>query len=181
MACACDAQVSRRVMQYTSTRRRVTTVTTGMRWRHRWRPRRKTRSWKATQRSTNSSSRSTLMAAKRLAVPWTSPSWVFVCFHRDPVIPCGIPGLQNAESRVRDWENQSGIAMPSWSYVSEDNFWMKWLFTYSLTSLSRPSLSRQPRLSPPDASEQIFQHVVYLIKSPPSHLALARWYRERPM
>jgi len=45
---------------------------------------------------------------------------------------------------------------------------MSGIFIYSLTSLSC--------LSPSVASEQIFQHAVYLIKSPPSHLA--KWWRD---
>ena len=45
---------------------------------------------------------------------------------------------------------------------------------YSLTSLSRPSISHQTRFSPTVAVERMFQHSIYLIKSPPSHLALAK-------
>jgi len=42
---------------------------------------------------------------------------------------------------------------------------------YSLTSLSL-----QPRFSPPVATGRIFFHVIYLINSPPSRLALANWW-----
>jgi len=49
---------------------------------------------------------------------------------------------------------------------------------YSLTSLSRPSISRQTRFSPTVAVERIFQHSIYLIKSPPSHLALAKSWND---
>jgi len=48
--------------------------------------------------------------------------------------------------------------------------------TYSLASLSRPPLSRQPRFSPPVAAGWIFFHVIYLINSPPSRLALTNWW-----
>jgi len=56
------------------------------------------------------------------------------------------------------------------------------LFTfYSLTSLSRPSISRQTHFSPTVAVERIFQHSIYLIKWPPSHLDLVkRWNDNDP-
>ena len=45
---------------------------------------------------------------------------------------------------------------------------------YSLNSLSRPSISRRNRFSPTVAVERIFSHSIYLTKSPPSRLALAK-------
>jgi len=42
---------------------------------------------------------------------------------------------------------------------------------YSLTSLSH-----QPRFSPPVATGRIFFHVMYLVNSSPSRLALANWW-----
>jgi len=48
--------------------------------------------------------------------------------------------------------------------------------TYSLTSLSRPPLSRQPRFSSTVATGRIFFHVTYLVNLPPSRLALANWW-----
>ena len=47
-------------------------------------------------------------------------------------------------------------------------------FAVRLTSLSRPSVSCQTSFLPTVAMERIFQHSIYLIKSPPSHLALAK-------
>jgi len=52
------------------------------------------------------------------------------------------------------------------------------IIIYSLTPLSRPSLSRQTRFSPIPAEERIFFHVIYLIKLPPSRLALAKWWKD---
>ena len=47
------------------------------------------------------------------------------------------------------------------------------MLTYSHTSLSRPPISRQPRLSPHRASGRIYPHANYPVKPPPPPLALA--------
>jgi len=54
--------------------------------------------------------------------------------------------------------------------------WLSGLAIYSLTSLSHSPLSCQPRFSPPVATGMIFFHVIYLVNSPPSRLALANWW-----
>jgi len=55
------------------------------------------------------------------------------------------------------------------------------LRNYSVTSLSRPSISGQTRFSPTVAVERIFQYSIYLVKLPPSHLALdKRWNDSDP-
>jgi len=78
-------------------------------------------------------------------------------------------------------ENVSGCFFLKTVYsaeVSEENHrsCLHFVLVYSLTSLSRPPLSRQPRFSPPVATGRIFFHVVYLVNSPASRLALANWW-----
>jgi len=60
-----------------STLHHPTTSANGTSWCWTWARRRKMRTWRETQRLTNSSSRSTRTAQMRSNEPWTNPLWVF--------------------------------------------------------------------------------------------------------